>query len=186
MKLTTVSLLILLTNCITPPKAVDVDSTKTMSPAKRQQIFESNKIKEGGLFTSYQVGTESYAGEQLTPLFDATYASEDAKSKYSSGQTLNTIGSIFAMGGGFAIGWNLGTASRGQSAEPGLYIGGGVAILTAFVFGYFANENYAEASKIYNNDLLRALELDQKVGFRPSQFNLQNNVEYQFGISHRF
>jgi len=154
--------LLLFAHCVSAPKTVDVEAAKAKSQAEREMIFKANEIIPGGYFTPYKVGGNGHSPDQLSPLFDAQYASAEAKSAYGSGNTFTIVSLVFGAAGGGLIGWNIGTASRGGDANSGLYIAGGASIVVGIIFGVIADSKYTAASRLYNNDLQRALDLAQK------------------------
>lgn len=181
--LTTLLALALVAHCATPPKMVDTAALKAKSQAEREQAYKDNQITPGGLFTPYKVGASPFAAESLDPLFDAPYAGQPAKDKFSSGKTLSTIGGIFAAAGGFMVGWNLGTAARGAETNAGLWAGGGASILIGFIFAGFADGKFTDASKLYNDDLYKALDLQQKTSAVKPQ---EQFAHYTVGLQQAF
>ena len=163
-------------NCITPPKMVDVAGAKNKSVAERETEYKYNAITPGNMFAPYKVGEAQYPAEQLSPLFTAPYVGEPARDKYSSGNTWNTFATIFAAAGGGLIGWNAGTALAGREANVGIWIGGGASLVLGFVFGGIADGKYTDASKLYNDDLRKALDLQQKTAAVRPQEQFQHYV----------
>ena len=181
--LTTLLSLALIAHCATPPKMVDTAALKAKSQAEREQAFKDNQIIPGGMFTSYKVGASPFAAEALEALFDAPYTGQAAKDKFSSGKTLSTIGGIFAAAGGFMVGWNLGTAARGAETNAGLWAGGGASILVGFIFAGVADGKFSDASKLYNDDLYKALALQQKTSAVKPQ---EQFAHYTVGLQQAF
>lgn len=159
----TIFTLAFIAHCATPPKIVDTQALKGKTAAEREQVYKDNAITVGGMFSPFKVGQAPFPGEALSPLFEAPYAGNQTKNLYSSGNTWNTVATIFAAGGGFMLGYNIGTALRGADTNVGLWVGGGATLILGFVFGGVAAGKYADASNLYNNDLFKALELQQKI-----------------------
>lgn len=181
--LTTILSLIFIAHCATAPKVVDTAALKAKSQAERAQAFKENEIVPGGMFTPYKVGENNLPGDALSPLFDAPYASAQTKSIYSSGETWNTFAIIFGAVGGGMIGWNIGTSSRGADANVALWVGGGVSIAASFIFAGVADSKFAAASRLYNNDLYKALDLQQKTSAVKPQ---EQFAHYTMSLQHAF
>lgn len=160
----------LLTHCITAPKAVDTQALKAKTAAEREAEYKYNAITPGNMFAAYKVGQAPYPAEMLSPLFNAPYVTAPTKDKYSAGNTWNTVGTVFAAAGGGLLGWNIGTSLAGRDANVGIWIGGGVSLVVGFIFGGIADGKYTDASNMYNDDLRKALDLQQKTAaVRPAE-----------------
>jgi len=181
--LTTILSLSFIAHCATAPKVVDTAALKAKSQAERAQAFKDNEIVPGGVFTPYKIGANTLAGEALSPLFDAPYVSAHTKSIYSSGETWNTFAIIFGAAGGGMIGWNIGTSARGADANVALWIGGGVSLAASFLFAGAADSKFAAASRLYNDDLYKALDLQQKTSAIKPQ---EQFAHYSMSMQHAF
>lgn len=60
---------------------------------------------------------------------------------------------LFGTGGGFMIGYGLGSLSRDDGGQPILIATGAASILIAVLFSNSANDKYTQSVEIHNNQL---------------------------------
>jgi hypothetical protein len=182
-KIFTVMTILIFSYCATAPKPVDTFAMRNKPPYERGQIYSQNAILPGGFFTPFKIGDTGYNAEELSPLFDAPYTGPQAKDTYATANTWNLCASVFGAIGGGLLGWNAGTALGGGKAENGLWIGGGVSLGVAITFGIIASGKYADAAKLYNDDLMRALDLNVKTSAVKPQ---EQFAHYSLGLTQSF
>ena len=115
---------------------------------------------------------------KVRQLLEITKVNPDAYAKMKVAQTNNTAASIFAVAGGFLVGWTLGTAIGGGDPNWVLAgVGGGlIAIGIPFSIGF--NKNAKEAVSIYNGGLQEPETTKLKLNFGVSNNGIGIRVAF--------
>lgn len=181
-------------NCVSlpaPAAPVDVQAYKGKPQAEREKKYQESLIDSAG--SGYKINGAQLTAQQIHPLFSAGYVSEPTRSLFNSHSRWETTGTIFgAVGGGF-LGWmiglqlNSGLSKRTKdSLGPGYFWGiGGGSLAIGIVCAVVASNKLTAASQSYNEDLYKALELQQKTSFNPIPHHEQY-AHHSFAWSHQF
>jgi hypothetical protein len=192
------SLSIFVANCVSlpiPATPVDVEAYKGKQQADREKKYRENLIDSEG--RGYKVNGVALTEMQMTPLFSASYTSENTRKIYSSASNWGTAGGIFTGVGSGVLGWMIGlqlspssSSSSGKSIKDQLGpsylwgVGGGF-LAVGIVFYIVATNKLTAASQSYNEDLFRALELQQKTSLNPVPLHEQY-AHHTMSWGHRF
>lgn len=115
---------------------------------------------------------------KVNQLLDITKSNPEAYAKMKIAKTNNGAATVFAIAGGFLIGWPLGTAMGG--GEPNWVLAGVgaglVAICIPFSIGY--TKNAKEAVRIYNSGLPAAEPRKVSLNFGVSNHGVGIRVNF--------
>lgn len=109
------------------------------------------KILKGTWGTTYHEGWRQLNMRQLSRIIESN---NEAYNHLRKAKANNTIASVFAFAGGFAIGWSLADIAIKGEVSPGVLIAGGAAILVSIPFGITTSAETKKAVEQYNHDLL--------------------------------
>jgi len=168
-----------------PTAPVDVEAYKGKPQAEREKKYQENQIDSAG--RGYRINGVQVNNMQMSPLFSSAYTSENTRKLYSSSSNWGTAGGIFTGAGAGVLGWMVGlqlspsssgSSSSGKSIKDQLGpsylwgVGGGL-LGVGIIFYVVATNKLTAASESYNEDLFRALDLQQKTSLNPIPFQEQ-------------
>lgn len=167
-------------NCVSlplPAAPVDVQAYKGKPEPERTKKYEENRIDTAG----GKINGVPVTAEQIEPLFQASYTSENTRSLKASHNRWQAASTIFSATGGGFLGWMIGLQLNGgvqkstrESLGPSYFwaIGGG-SLAIGIAFAVIAGKKLDAASESYNQDLFRALDLQQKTTYNPIPWHEQ-------------
>ncbi len=181
-------------NCVSlpvPASPVDVQAYKGKPQAEREKKYQENLIDSAG--RGYKINAVQVTPLQIDPLFSAGYASEPTRSLYSSHSRWQTGSTIFSTIGGGFLGWMIGlqlngniTKSTRESLGPAYFWGiGGGSLAVGIVFAVISSNKLVAATESYNQDLYRALDLQQKTSYIPIP-RQEQYAHHTFAWNHQF
>ena len=162
---------------------MDTDSWRNKTVRERAEGYGQNAIIMGGFFTPYEIGGKHYDLGAFDPLFDAPYVSEKTKSTYDWSNRWALVGTISLLSSLTMLLWNAGLAMGDNETRPGLWIGGSSAGLIAIISSFMTVRKYTQACKLYNDDLMRALDLQQRMSIIKPQEQFSH---FLLSIAHPF
>lgn len=114
---------------------------------------EKSSLPQGVMTYNSWSGKVSIGGTTIeNEMLDKYFTPEDLK-MFSLGKSISLMGGLVGIAGSFPFGWGLGYMIGGGEPNPGLLIGGGVAILGGLLVSALGDSQRKKAINNYNSSL---------------------------------